>query len=221
MSIAQVKFVNDCQAAIGAVVLDGKDSQRILSRLIRRALAPQSGLIERVVTMEIIKGFAARGYLDVGTTVALLSRMIHCSLGQPRNERRNIGRTNVFRSPMPLIVRKARRLVTTEHASPDISLQWVADRVHVSRWHLARLLVRHTGHGFVWHLHQARIRASKELLKTSDMSVKAVSLAVGYRQVSEFDRHFRQSEHMTPGEYRTRSDDPGRQSSTSGDSLQS
>jgi AraC-like DNA-binding protein len=45
---------------------------------------------------------------------------------------------------------------------------------------------------------------AKELLSTTSLSVSEIAAKLGYFQTSSFIRKFKQSENMTPGEYRNK-----------------
>lgn len=93
-------------------------------------------------------------------------------------------------------------IVARRYEESDLSVAKVAAEMRLSACYVTRIVRRHTGHGFVWHLHTYRIRKAKELLAESTLSVKEISAHVGYARTSQFDRRFRVSTGMTPTEYR-------------------
>jgi AraC-like DNA-binding protein len=80
----------------------------------------------------------------------------------------------------------------------------VASRLHVTHWHLARVLRRTTGHSFLQHLHHRRIVAASHLLvaATAPLSIKEIAYDVGYSNTRELDRRFRKATGMCPSEFR-------------------
>lgn len=87
-------------------------------------------------------------------------------------------------------------------AEPSADLRALASALGVSRWHLSRVISRQTGHGFAEHLHGLRVLEAAHLLTTTQLSVKEVSAAVGYRRTGELGRHFTRWVRMTPSRFR-------------------
>lgn len=85
---------------------------------------------------------------------------------------------------------------------PDLSLRAIAAHVHLSPWHVARVLKRQTGRGFVTHVRQRRIAAALGLLEESTLTVKEIANAVGCGDASQFCRQFKQACGMTPQSFR-------------------
>ena len=88
------------------------------------------------------------------------------------------------------------------HYSENISISDAAHHVHLSPGYLNRYLKRHTRRNYSDLLKEIRIRASKKLLKETDLSVKAVARQTGYTDASYFARIFQESTGMTPTEFR-------------------
>jgi AraC-like DNA-binding protein len=89
------------------------------------------------------------------------------------------------------------------YTEPELSAASVAKGMRVSPWHLARLLKRHTDHGFLWHLHSTRIARAKLLLDDSRWTIKEIAAFAGYGSASEFGRHFRAALGLTASQYRS------------------
>ena len=89
-----------------------------------------------------------------------------------------------------------------ENYGNDISLQAVADALHVSRCYISRIFSKRLHISFNDYINSLRIRNACEMLKKSDMSVTEIAHLVGYNSVRTFDRVFMQSRNMTPKEYR-------------------
>jgi transcriptional regulator GlxA family with amidase domain len=84
----------------------------------------------------------------------------------------------------------------------DLRLPDIADSIGTSTWRLSSLLRRLTGKGYWEHLNDQRVLRARSLMVTSDMPVSQIAVNVGYRNVSEFDRHFRQRIGMSPTVWR-------------------
>ena len=89
-----------------------------------------------------------------------------------------------------------------ENFSTDISLQSIADELHVSRCYVSRLFSRRLHIGFNDYINSLRVRKACDLLKKSEQSVTDIAYVVGYNSVRTFDRVFLDARGMTPKEYR-------------------
>jgi two-component system response regulator YesN len=127
--------------------------------------------------------------------------LIVCPLaeqGQARREAESDGAPSGRRTAL-----RALELLETRHAE-DLSLEGVAAELGVSSSHLSRLLGRFAGLGFADCLARFRIERAKAFLASGSVSVKEVSLMVGFRDPAYFARVFRRFEDMSPAEYRAR-----------------
>jgi YesN/AraC family two-component response regulator len=89
-----------------------------------------------------------------------------------------------------------------EHARDDISLEQLADRHFISKYHLSRIFKRITGYTFRDYLTLHRLYIAKDLLVHTDNSVSDVSQLSGYRNVNHFIRIFKAREGIPPHQYR-------------------
>jgi AraC-like DNA-binding protein len=97
---------------------------------------------------------------------------------------------------------RAVRYIQEHGGDGRLTLRDLGHEVNVSPWHLARMLKRQTGQGFVAHLHQVRIAAACRRLEQTALSVKEIAGAVGYDSSSQFDRRFKRQVGVTPLSYR-------------------
>jgi AraC-like DNA-binding protein len=97
----------------------------------------------------------------------------------------------------------ALRFIGVRFCDVALNLNVVASHVGASPCHLSRLLKTHTGDGFLRHVHQRRVSAARRLLADSQLSVKEIAAAVGYRSVTQLDRHFRRLCGSTPASARS------------------
>lgn len=84
----------------------------------------------------------------------------------------------------------------------ELSLQQIADRFNYSPAYVNRILKRETGYSAIQFIKQKRVALAKTLLELNELSVEAVSEAVGYANFTYFCRVFRQVEAMSPTAYR-------------------
>lgn len=85
-----------------------------------------------------------------------------------------------------------------------ISLDQMAALASMSKYHFVRLFRREAGMSPVRYLKFVRIQRSKELLKRADLSVFSAAHRVGFQDVSNFNKNFKNIEGCTPSQYRSR-----------------
>lgn len=88
------------------------------------------------------------------------------------------------------------------HHTDRLSLEIVANEMHVSPTYISRLFKKHTGHSFLHYVHLLRIQSATHLLITTHMSIAEISTYTGFESFRTFARVFRKLNGMTPSEYR-------------------
>lgn len=83
----------------------------------------------------------------------------------------------------------------------DISLEEVSKLVGVSPQYFSRLFKEQTGGNFIEYLTRVRIEHSKELIRSTNKSVKEICFEVGYNDPNYFSRLFRKVVGISPTEY--------------------
>jgi len=78
----------------------------------------------------------------------------------------------------------------------------IAEHFHLSRPYLSRIFKAYTNTTIVQALQQVRLERAGELLVKTQMSVQAISEAVGYNDATFFIRVFKRTYHTTPLQYR-------------------
>ena len=89
-----------------------------------------------------------------------------------------------------------------EHHAREIPLAVVAGLVGMSESAFSRFFARATGNGFSRFLNRVRIAKACELLGTTDRPITAICFEVGFNNVANFNRRFRELKAVTPREYR-------------------
>ena len=84
----------------------------------------------------------------------------------------------------------------------DFSIGGIADHYGMSVSNLSHLFKNRTGSTLSDYINTLRMEKIKELLLTSDDSIKDIIIQVGYSDSSNFVRKFREQIGMTPGAYR-------------------
>lgn len=101
------------------------------------------------------------------------------------------------------VVERVRRLITQELASGDVSLEFVAARLSLSRRTLNRRLAE-AGCSFRSILESVREVRAKQLLLDSDLPLTAIADALGFKEQSAFQHAFRKWTGVTPLGFRGR-----------------
>jgi two-component system response regulator YesN len=88
-----------------------------------------------------------------------------------------------------------------DHYNEDISLEELAKEICVSPNYLSRLFRDKTGENYIEYLTNIRINKAKELMMSTEMSVKEISYNIGYNDPNYFSRLFKKIEKVSPSEY--------------------
>jgi len=88
------------------------------------------------------------------------------------------------------------------HCRDSITLEDIADLVHVSPSRVRHVFKDVTGVSFKEYVTQVRVAEAKRLLLSTDLSVADVAQAVSYTNLHQFYKVFYRSCAMSPGEYR-------------------
>ena len=101
------------------------------------------------------------------------------------------------------LVDAARDYINSNY-SRDISLDDVSRTVNISPYYFSKIFKDETGEGFVEYLTRIRMDKAKELLTTSEYSMKEICAMVGYADPNYFSRSFKKNVGVTPTEYKDR-----------------
>lgn len=93
----------------------------------------------------------------------------------------------------------------TDHHGDEISLASAADLLGMSSASFSRFFTKLTGSNFTHFVNRVRIAHACELLSTSGKPITEISQEVGYNNIANFNRRFREIKRLTPREYRKRS----------------
>ena len=86
--------------------------------------------------------------------------------------------------------------------SKDISLDEVSQAVNISPYYFSKIFKEDVGEGFVEYLTKIRMEKAKELLTTTEYSMKEICSMVGYADPNYFSRSFKKNVGVTPTEYK-------------------
>jgi AraC-like DNA-binding protein len=104
-------------------------------------------------------------------------------------------------TPQALIVQLERYLEQNPHQRP--SLSEVGAILGFERTYCSRIFRSVTGVSFMQWDRNIRIRIAKALLQSTTAPISAIGFAVGYCELTTFERNFRRSEGMSPTQFRS------------------
>ncbi|WP_251033806.1 helix-turn-helix transcriptional regulator [Bacillus sp. ISL-75] len=88
------------------------------------------------------------------------------------------------------------------HYKENLTLQSVADFVHLNKSYFSLLFKKQTGRNFIDYIIELRIREAKRLLAQYDCHIYEVAEAAGFKDVKYFSKMFKKMTGFTPVKYR-------------------
>jgi AraC-like DNA-binding protein len=88
------------------------------------------------------------------------------------------------------------------YADNNLTLERIASHFGMSPSYITRFIKDQTGLSLIRYLDQLRLEKTKELLRTTSVSVSEIAESVGYVDISNFIRKFKKAEGITPAQYR-------------------
>ncbi|MDY0287872.1 MAG: helix-turn-helix domain-containing protein [Sphaerochaeta sp.] len=99
----------------------------------------------------------------------------------------------------PSIAERAKGLIEKDFTNPALGLYYVAAQMGISNSYLSTTYKATFGIGVAHYINQLRIDLAKELISSTDMTVKDIALAIGFSSDISFIRVFKRHESHTPG----------------------
>lgn len=99
------------------------------------------------------------------------------------------------------MLERVRKLVIDELANPELSVEYIAEKIGVSRSHLHRRLKAVANLNPSEYIKSERMRHAALLLTTKNMAVSEVAYATGFSSLSHFSTCFREHFGMSPSRY--------------------
>jgi len=93
-------------------------------------------------------------------------------------------------------------LFLEENYNKELNLGMLSDFAGMSRSHFSRQFKEITGVTYSHYLVMVRIRESKRLLKNSPFSISEICYAIGFKDLTHFERSFKNMEGLTPSQFR-------------------
>ncbi|CAM4168127.1 response regulator [Paenibacillus alkaliterrae] len=88
------------------------------------------------------------------------------------------------------------------HYRDDLTLQEVADTIHVSKSYFSNLFKKQSGQNFIDYLIDLRLHEAKRMLVQHEYKIYEVAEKSGFNDVKYFSKLFKKMTQMTPVEYR-------------------
>ncbi len=99
------------------------------------------------------------------------------------------------------LTEKARKYIE-ENIADDLSLEQIAEHLHISASHLSRTFKKNADISLTDYINQVRISKARELLRSTDIYIYAISEMVGYHDATYFSSIFKKLTGVSPSEYR-------------------
>jgi len=106
------------------------------------------------------------------------------------------------------VLDKLEQLLTEYFDSEDLvdkglpTVQYIAEKLHVSPGYLGSLLKNLTGQHTQQHIHEKLIQKAKEKLSTTDLSVSEIAYQLGFVHSQSFSKLFKAKTNLTPQAFR-------------------
>ena len=88
------------------------------------------------------------------------------------------------------------------YSDPCFSLSTVSEHFHLSHKYLSSIFKKHTGENFTTYIRNLKIEKSKELLATTNKSLKDIAVSCGFTDYYYFSKVFKQTVGISPTDYR-------------------
>lgn len=96
---------------------------------------------------------------------------------------------------------KDAKILIDKNYSQEIDLDYLAQKVYLSKYHFIRLFKKAYGTSPKKYLSKKRIEVAKKLLKT-DLSITRICHSVGYESIYSFSNLFKKETGISPSEFR-------------------
>lgn len=101
----------------------------------------------------------------------------------------------------PPMIRRAKAYIAGHHSDP-ISLDEIANAMHVSTFYFCKMFKKATGLTFTDYLSRVRVEKAKNLLLNPHLRVSEIAYAVGFQSLTHFNRVFRELTGESPTQFR-------------------
>lgn len=189
--IEVLKEIKQAKPSIPVIMLTGYGDEDVAIKALRYGArdyvkkpfsAPDLiGIIERCLSVQLPK----RGGSGFATAGAGLRNGI-CAEGRPHTQYK---------------LQNAIKYISDNY-SAKISLDAVAAKACMSKYHFSRLFKKATGTTYQGYLNECRIEKAKELLESGNLPITEIAFAVGYADMTHFARTFKKMSGFAPSQYK-------------------
>lgn len=158
----------------------------------RIAFTPPSSRNTKAAMLQLINAFRLPGQMSEGEQSQRIHRLLCELIVLPRTSRQ-VEDNDAISQVIDYI---------TQHLFEDLSVSDVAVSVSLSPSHLSRLFKIRTGFSPHEYITLRRIDAAKELLLTTNLSVRQIAFRVGYHSEANFITSFSGKTGVTPAAFR-------------------
>lgn len=99
------------------------------------------------------------------------------------------------------ILQKVFSYVDQEYMN-KVEMKTIANQLNMSYHSFSKFFILHTGKSFPGYVNEVRLAKSKILLATTGMNITEIAMEVGYISTSHFIQRFKESNQMTPQQFR-------------------
>jgi len=99
-------------------------------------------------------------------------------------------------------VERAKEYIANNYANSSLSLNDVADHIGISASYLSELFFEVSGEKFSAYLAEYRVEKARQLLRTTNTTIKEIGFLCGFNSIQNFIRVFKKVTNDTPGHYR-------------------
>lgn len=153
------------------------------SILISRGLG---GFIQSVSSLETVE--------DVDKKFAELFERIYEQVAVKSNKKKNLKYDD--------LINKIIEIINNEYQNPNLSLDAIADSVHMSPAYLGRIFNKTTSKSVQEYINYVRLNIAKELLSNSTYTINEIATMSGFSNINYFFTVFKKSNGLTPNEFR-------------------
>lgn len=103
-----------------------------------------------------------------------------------------------------MLLQRAKNYIRENYGDEEMSIQKVADYLHISPSYLSLIFKKDDGVTFLKYLVGIRLEAAKDLLVNSDLKTAEIAEKIGYPDINYFSYFFKKNFGMSPREYRSK-----------------
>jgi two-component system response regulator YesN len=103
-----------------------------------------------------------------------------------------------------MLLEKAKYYIKNNFGDSDLSIQKLADHLHISPSYMSMIFKKDAGLTFLKYLVNIRLETAKELLGNTDLKTSQIAEKIGYPEINYFSYFFKKNFGMSPREYRNK-----------------